>query len=125
MWEAPNGIPGLETYLPLLLNGVNQGWLSLERLAAAAAENPARIYGVYPRKGVIQPGSDADMVIVNMKERRTIRNEDQVTACGWTPYDGFKVKGWPTMSIIRGRVAMEDDRVLAEQGSGRFIPRLT
>jgi dihydroorotase (multifunctional complex type) len=125
MWEAPNGIPGLETYLPLLLNGVSQGWLSLERVAAAAAENPARIYGVYPRKGVIQPGSDADMVIVDMKERRTIRSEDQVTACGWTPYDGFKVKGWPTMSIIRGRVAMEDGRVLAEQGSGKFIPRLT
>jgi dihydroorotase/allantoinase len=125
MWEAPNGIPGLETHLPLLLNGVSQGWLTLERIAAAVAENPARLYSVYPRKGVIQPGSDADLVIVDMKARRTIRDEDQVTACGWTPYDGLKVRGWPKMSIIRGNVVMEDDQVLAEQGSGRFVPRLT
>ncbi|OGD44565.1 hypothetical protein A3K69_03265 [Candidatus Bathyarchaeota archaeon RBG_16_57_9] len=124
MWEAPNGIPGLDTHLPLLLDGVSQGWLTLERIAAAAAENPARLYGVYPRKGVIHPGSDADLVIVDMKARRTINNEDQVTACGWTPYDGMKVEGWPRMSIIRGAVAMEDDQVHAEQGSGRFIPRL-
>lgn len=124
MWTAPNGIPGLETYLPLLLNGVNQGWLSLERLAAAASETPARIYGIYPRKGTLQPGSDADMVIVDLKEKRTIRGEDQVTACGWTPYHGLKVKGWPTKSIIRGRVVMEEDQVLAEKGSGTFIPRL-
>jgi len=125
MWMAPNGIPGLETYLPLLLNGVNQGWLSLERLAAAASETPARVYGIYPRKGTLQPGSDADMVIVDMKEKRTIRDEEQVTACGWTPYNGLRVKGWPKISIIRGSVAMEDDQVLAEKGSGRFIPRLS
>jgi len=124
MWMAPNGIPGLETYLPLLLNGVNLGWLSLERLAAATSETPARIYGIYPRKGALQPGSDADMVIVDLKEKRTIRGEDQVTACGWTPYHGLRVKGWPTKSIIRGRVVMEEDQVLAEKGSGTFIPRL-
>jgi len=125
MWEAPNGIPGLETHLPLLLNGVSQGWLTLERIAAAAAENPARLYSVYPRKGAIQPGSDADLVIVDMKARRTIRDEDQVTACGWTPYNGLKVRGWPKMSIMRGNVVMEDDQVQAKQGSGRFVPRLT
>lgn len=124
MWMAPNGIPGLETYLPLLLNGVNQGWLSLERLAAAASETPARIYGIYPRKGTLQPGSDADMVIIDLKEKRTIRDEDQTTACGWTPYHGLRVKGWPTTSIIRGRIVMEDDQILAEKGSGTFIPRL-
>jgi dihydroorotase (multifunctional complex type) len=125
MWMAPNGVPGLETFLPLLLNGVNQGWLSLERLAAATAETPARIYGIYPRKGALQPGSDADMVIVDLKEKRTIRDEDQVTACGWTPYHGLRVEGWPKMSIIRGRVVMEDDQVLSVEGSGSFIPRLS
>jgi len=125
MWVAPNGIPGLETYLSLLLNGVSQGWLSLERLAAAASETPARIYGIYPQKGCIQPGGDADMVIVDLKKKRTIRDEDQVTACGWTPYHGLRVKGWPTTSIIRGHVVMEDDQVLAKKGSGEFIPRLS
>jgi dihydroorotase (multifunctional complex type) len=125
MWAAPNGIPGLETHLPLLLNGVNQGWLSLERLAATSAETPARMYGVYPKKGALQPGSDADMVIIDLEEERTIRDEDQVTACGWTPYHGLRVKGWPTTSIIRGRVVMKDDQVIAEKGSGTFIPRLS
>ena len=117
-------MPGLETYLPLMLNGVSDGWLSLERLSAISAERPAQIYGIYPRKGVIAVGADADMVIVDMKLEKTIRNEDQITACGWTPYDGKKVKGWPTMSIIRGEAVMENDIVLAEQGTGLFIPRI-
>jgi len=124
IFEAPNGVPGLETFLPLLLNGVSEGWLTLERLAAVSAERPAQIYGIYPRKGVIAPGSDADFVIVDMDRVVKIRNEDQITACGWTPYDGMVVKGWPKMSIIRGNIAMEDDNVLMEEDSGLFIPRL-
>ncbi len=124
MLEAPNGMPGLETYLPMLLNGVSENWLTLERLSAVSAERPAQIYGIYPRKGAITSGSDADMVIVDMSMEKRISNDDQITACGWTPYDGVKVKGWPTMSIIRGRVVMENDAVHTRQGSGLFIPRL-
>lgn len=124
MLEAPNGMPGLETYLPLLLNGVSEGWLSLERLSAVSSERPAQIYGIYPRKGVIAPGADADFVIVDMNKEVKISNDDQITACGWTPYDGVLVKGWPQMSIIRGNIVIEDDVVLVEEGSGLFIPRL-
>ncbi|MFC1802783.1 dihydroorotase family protein [Thermoproteota archaeon] len=124
IFEAPNGIPGLETYLPLMLNGVSEGWLSLERVSAISAEQPAQIYGIYPRKGALTPGSDADMVFVDMKKKVEITNDDQITACRWTPYDGMKVKGWPTMSIIRGRVNMKDDQVISKKGSGEFIPRL-
>ncbi|MCW4013892.1 MAG: amidohydrolase family protein, partial [Candidatus Bathyarchaeota archaeon] len=112
------------TYLPMLLNGVSEGWLTLERLSAVSAERPAQIYGIYPRKGVIAPGADADFVVVDMGLEKKITNDDQITACGWTPYDGVKVKGWPTMSIIRGNIVMDDEHVLAEQGSGLFIPRL-
>ncbi len=124
IFEAPNGMPGLETYLPLLLNGVNEGWLSLPRIAAISAENPARIYGVFPKKGVIQPGSDADFVFVDLKKEVKITNDDQITACGWTPYDGLNVKGWMTQSIVRGEVVMKDNQVLSEKGSGKFVPRL-
>jgi dihydroorotase-like cyclic amidohydrolase len=124
IFEAPNGIPGLETYLPLLLNGVNEGWLSLERLAAVSAENPARIYGLLPKKGVIQPGADADMVFVDINKEVIITNDDQITACGWTPYDGVKVQGWMTRSIIRGEVVMEDDQVLSNEGFGRYVSRI-
>jgi len=124
IFMAPNGIPGLDTYLPLLLNGVSEGWLTLERLSEFSAEHPAQIYGIYPRKGAIAPGSDADLVIVDMNIERKITNDDQITACGWTPYDGLNVKGWPTMSIIRGNIVMENDQVLFKQGSGLFISRL-
>ncbi|MBT7915299.1 amidohydrolase family protein [Candidatus Bathyarchaeota archaeon] len=124
IFEAPNGMPGLETFLPLLLNGVNEGWLSLPRLAAIAAETPARLYGILPRKGILQPGADADMVFVDMDREVRITNDDQITACGWTPYDGLKVKGWMTRSIIRGEVVMEDDQVLSMEGSGQFVSRL-
>jgi dihydroorotase (multifunctional complex type) len=124
IFEAPNGIPGLETFLPLLLNGVSEGWLTLERLAEVSSEHPARIYGIYPRKGTLSIGSDADMVIVDLNKEVKITNDDQITACGWTPYDGMRVQGWPIMSIIRGNVVMENDEVLSEQGSGLFIPRL-
>ena len=124
IFAAPNGMPGLETFLPLLLNGVNEGWLTLERMSAICAENPARMYGVYPVKGSIQPGADADLVIVDMDRKVTLRNDDQITACGWTPYDGMVVKGWPVLSFIRGMKVMEDDQVLSEKGSGNFIPRM-
>ena len=123
MWAAPNGVPGLETYLPLLLNGVNEGWLSLQRIAAAAAETPAKIYGIYPKKGAIQPGSDGDLVIVDLEKKFTLSNDDQITACGWTPYDGMKIQGMPVMSIIRGNVVMDEGQVLAEKGSGQYVPR--
>ena len=123
MWAAPNGVPGLETYLPLLLNGVNEGWLSLQRIAAAASETPATIYGIYPKKGAIQPGSDGDLVIVDLEKKSTLSNDDQNTACGWTPYDGMDVQGLPVMSIIRGNVVMDEGQVLAEKGSGQYVPR--
>lgn len=124
VFNAPDGIPGLETHLPLLLNGVSEGWLSLERLTAVSSENPAKLYGVYPRKGIIALSADADLVIVDMNKEVKITNEDLITACGWTPYDGVKVKGWPTLSIIRGSIVMEKDEVYAEKGSGLFISRL-
>jgi dihydroorotase (multifunctional complex type) len=123
MWAAPNGIPGLETYLPLLLNGVNEGWLSLQRIAAVAAETPAKLYGIYPKKGAIQPGSDGDLVIVDLDKKVTLSNDDQISACGWTPYDGMKTQGYPIMSIIRGNIVMDDGHVIAEKGSGLYIPR--
>jgi dihydroorotase (multifunctional complex type) len=122
--DAPNGIPGLEPFLSLMLNGVNEGWLSLERLAAVTSENPARIFGLYPKKGALSVGSDADLVIVDLDKKVTIRNEDQITACGWTPYDGYKVNGAPVLSVVRGKVIMEDGEVVGEKGYGEYNPSI-
>jgi dihydroorotase (multifunctional complex type) len=123
MMVAPNGIPGLETFLPLLLTGVNEGRLSLERLAATTSENPARLYGIYPRKGSFLVGSDGDLTIVDLKKRWKIKNGDLVTACGWTPYEGYEVQGLATDAIIRGQIVLEDGEVVSHEGLGTFIPR--
>jgi len=121
---APNGIPGLETLLPLLLTGVNYGRLSLERLAAVTSENPARIYGIHPRKGALLPGSDGDLTIVDMKKNWKIGNEDLITACGWTPYEGFEAEGVPIHALVRGTPILEDGVVVSHEGFGTFISRL-
>lgn len=124
MLVAPNGIPGLETFLPLMLNAVNDGWLTLQRLVEVTAENPAKIYRVWPRKGGFHIGADGDAVIVNMKKRVQISNDDLLTACHWSPFDGWKLKGVPVMSVIRGEVVMDDGEVLAKKGFGKFVPRM-
>jgi len=121
---APNGIPGLETFLPLLLTGANEGRLSLERLAAVTSENPARIYGIYPRKGALLPGSDGDLTVVDLKKKWKIRNGDLVTACGWTPYEGYETRGMATDAFVRGKAILEDGEVVSRPGSGTFISRL-
>jgi len=125
MLAAPNGIPGLETILPLMLTGVNEGRLSIERLAAVMSENPARIYGIYPRKGALLPGSDGDIVIVDMKKRKRIRNDELLTACGWSPYEGLEVTGAPVHTVIRGDIVLEEGEVVGREGLGTFIRRLS
>ena len=72
----------------------------------------------------MQPGADADLVIVDMEKRSTIRVDDQISACGWTPYDGFEVQGEPILSLIRGEVIMRDGKVLGKKGYGTYIPRI-
>lgn len=121
---APNGIPGLETLLPLMLTGVNRGRLSLERLVAVTSENPARIFGIHPRKGTFLPGSDGDLTIVDMKKKWKMKNRDLITACGWTPYEGFEAEGVPTHALVRGNLVLEDGEVVSSEGFGTFIPRL-
>jgi dihydroorotase-like cyclic amidohydrolase len=123
MMAAPNGIPGLETFLPLLLTGVNGRRLSLERLAATTSENPARIYGIYPRKGSFLVGSDGDLTVVDLKKRWKIKSEDLVTACGWTPYEGYETQGLATDTIVRGEMVLEDGEIVSREGQGTFIPR--
>jgi dihydropyrimidinase len=121
--EIANGVPGIELRLPLLFSeGVRQGRLDLNRFVALTATNHAKLYGLYPKKGTIAVGSDADIAIWD-PERETV-----VTAgllhdnVGYTPYEGRKLKGWPVTVLSRGRVVVEDGRLLVERGSGAFLP---
>lgn len=121
MWKSPGGEPQIQDYLKLFLTAVNEGKLTLDKLVRITSYNPARIFGVYPRKGVIQVGSDADLTIVDMKREETITNETTYTRVGWTPYHGRKVKGVPVYTIVRGKVVMEDGKVVGKPGDGEFI----
>lgn len=121
MWKSPGGEPQIQDYLRLFLTAVNEGKLSLDTLVRITSHNPARLFGVYPRKGVLQPGSDGDIVIVDMNREETITNETTYTRVGWTPYHGRKVKGAPVYTIVRGKVVMENGKVTGKPGDGEFI----
>lgn len=125
MWKSPGGEPQIQDYLKLFLTAVNEGKLTLDKLVRITSYNPARIFAVYPRKGIIQPGSDADIVIVDMKQEETISNETTYTRVGWTPYHGRKVKGVPMCTLVRGKVVMENGKVVGKAGDGEFITPLS
>ena len=120
--HIPNGIPGLETRLPLLFSeGVCKGRIDLHAFVALTATNPARLYGLYPRKGTIAVGSDADLVIWDERQRVTIRNERLHHAVDYTPYEGFEVTGWPALTLARGEVVWEDGTFRGTAGRGQFL----
>jgi dihydropyrimidinase/dihydroorotase len=109
VWTTISGFPSrVEGMLPMLLSeGVNKGRISMERLAQVASENPARIFGLYPKKGAILPGADGDFVVVDMKRQVKITREILHTITPWSIYEGRDVTGWPVMTIVRGNIVME------------------
>ncbi len=125
IWTALAGFPGMATTLPVLLDrGVSQDRLSMERVAEVTSYNAARIFGLYPRKGTIQPGSDADLTIVNLDLEKIVTPELLQSYSDYTIYDGWKLTGWPVMTTVRGRVVMEDGHVDEKAlGHGVFVPR--
>lgn len=120
IWEAVSGFCGVETLVPLMLTEVNKGRLSLNRFAFLASENPARRFNLYPRKGAISEGSDADFTIIDLQAEKVLRAEELHSKSKVTPFDGFRVKGIPVATIIRGRVVMEGGIISGEPG-GAFI----
>ncbi|HEY8189127.1 MAG TPA: dihydroorotase, partial [Micavibrio sp.] len=105
--QSPSGTPGVQTLLPVMLDHVGKGRLTLERLVDLMAEGPHRIHQI-AGKGRIARGYDADFTIVDLKARHTIANAEQASKCGWTPFDGVTVTGFPVMTLIRGHVVMRD-----------------
>ncbi len=109
--KSPSGMPGVQTLLPLMLDHVAGGRLSLERLVDMVCTGPARVYGA-AAKGRLSPGYDADLTLVDLGAKRTITNGWIATRAGWSPFDGMEVTGWPVATVIRGNVVMRDDEVL-------------
>ncbi|WP_431300660.1 dihydropyrimidinase [Tabrizicola sp. BL-A-41-H6] len=120
----PNGIPGVETRLPILFSeGVMKGRIDLSRFVALTSTNHAKLYGLYPRKGTIAVGSDADVTLWDPKAHRTIHNADLHHGADYTPYEGLEVQGWPVSVILRGRVMVKDGVLAADPGSGTYLRR--
>ncbi len=120
--KVPNGIPGLETRMPLLMSyGVMQGRIDAHGFVALTATNAAKLYGLFPRKGTIAIGSDADLVIWDTITRSTIRNEALHHAVDYTPYEGMEINAWPAMTLSRGEVLWQDGKYLGTPGRGVFL----
>jgi dihydropyrimidinase len=120
--KVPNGIPGLETRLPLLFShGVQGGRIDVHTFVALTSTNPAKLYGLFPRKGTIAIGADADLVVWNLDHAGTIRNELLHHAVDYTPYEGIAVSAWPDLTLSRGRVVWGDRTYQGEPGWGRFL----
>lgn len=121
-----SGAPGTETMLPLLFSeGVIRRGYPLSWLARISSENPARLFGLYPRKGVIQAGSDADLTIIDPSRIVTLCGKEMHGKAGFSLYEGREITGWPWTTLARGHVILEGDQVRAEPGTGRFLPRGT
>jgi len=122
---SPSGMPGVQTLVPVMLTHVADGRLTLERFVDLTSHGPQRIFGLAD-KGRMAEGFDADLTLVDLAARRTIRHEDMASRSGWTPFDGFEAKGWPAATIIRGRVVMREDEVVMAGGGApvRFLETL-
>ena len=120
MFATPGGMPIVQHYLSLLLNDVNTGRLTLSRVVELCATRPAKLVGLYPRKGAIAVGADADLVVLDLERVETITAANSLYKCGWTPLEGRRVQGVPVMTLLRGRVIAEDGKIQAEPGSGRL-----
>jgi dihydropyrimidinase len=128
MWEGdftkiPYGMPGVETLLPTMYTHLVRAGVSAQRVVSLLSTNPARLFGMYPKKGTIAVGSDADLVVFDPARRVTIDHQTLATRCDWSPFQGMKLTGYPHLTLSRGRVVARDGTFVGERGWGRFVER--
>ena len=122
--RAPSGLPGTETMVPLLFtHGVMKCRISMQRLVALCCANPARLMGLYPAKGVVAPGSDADLAVIDPRHRVKVAPDRMETNADWSPYENWTLAGFPEWTLCRGRPIVREYLVLDAAGWGRWIPR--
>ncbi|MCO4793207.1 MAG: dihydroorotase [Bacteriovoracaceae bacterium] len=118
--KSPSGMPGVQTMLPIMLDHVNKGRLSLEKCVQLLSENPAKLYGL-ETKGKIQVGLDADLVMVDLTRKWTVEDSAMMSKVGWTPFKGKEIQGWPEVTIISGVVVARDGKIVNEEFKGSPI----
>jgi dihydroorotase len=124
-WKAHTGTPSAQEYVSMLMTDVNDGKLTIKKAVELLSENPAKVFKLYPKKGAIRIGADADFAVIDMNAELTLNNERVISKCGWTPYAGKKVKGLPVHTIVRGRFVFEDGKLVGEPGKGEKASPLT
>jgi allantoinase len=122
IWDVHFGLPGIDTTLPVLLSAAAERRISYEDVSRAYSEAPARTYGLWPRKGSLFPGADADFVLIDPRERWPVSDADIVSKAGWSPYSGRTLTGRAVATFLRGRIVASNGTVVGEPGGGRFLP---
>ncbi|WP_066893212.1 dihydropyrimidinase [Clostridium nigeriense] len=122
--KCPNGAPGIEERIPLIFSeGVMKNRISANKFVEVCCTNPAKIFGMYPKKGSIQVGSDGDIVIIDPTIEKKLNVEELHSNVDYTPYEGIKVKGYPIYTILRGEIIAKDNKFIGKKGYGQFIKR--
>jgi dihydropyrimidinase len=124
VWDALAGFPGIGTMMPILLSeGVNKGRITLQQLANLTSTNTAKIFGMYPKKGIIQKGSDADIVLADLKQEKKVSTELLDGFSDYSVYEGWTLRGWPVKTLVRGSIVSEDYKIIQKPGYGKFVSR--
>ncbi|MXP23855.1 amidohydrolase family protein [Gordonia sp. HNM0687] len=121
IWNVHFGLPGLDSTMSLLLDAAARDQLAYEDVVRVYCEKPAQIYGLWPRKGRLAVGADADILLVDPTAKRTLRNDDVLSKAGWTPYDGREVQGRVVQTFLRGQLIAEEGKPVNDR-VGRFLP---
>lgn len=122
--NCPNGLPGVETRMSIIFSeGVSKGRINLNKFVELVSTNPAKIFGMYPKKGAIQIGSDADLVVIDPKLKKIITAKELHENVDYTPFEGIEIVGCPVMTISQGEVIVENNKFVGEKGRGKFIKR--
>lgn len=123
--EIPGGLPGIETRLALVWEGVTAGILSVEDWVRLCSEAPSRTFGLWPSKGSLRPGADADVVVWDPEREQSLAADDLSMRVDHSPYAGRRARGWPRLVLSRGRSVAAEGRFVGERGAGRYVPRRT
>ncbi|HHT64409.1 MAG: allantoinase AllB [Bacillota bacterium] len=120
LWTSPAGMASIETLASLMINEVSQGRITINQLVSVLSENPAKVFGIYPEKGSLEVGTDADITIVDLNVKSTIKKEQLHSKSKITPFDGYNITGAPVQTIVRGRTVAKNGQIVGEPG-GKFI----
>ena len=124
VWDALAGFPGIGTLLPLMLSeGVNKNKITISQLVNLTSMNAAKIFGMYPTKGSLELNSDADITLIDLKKEQKVTSDLFGGFSDYIVYDGWKLKGWPVKTIVRGQTITEDFQVIGKTGYGKLAPR--